>query len=223
MNEQKLREEICRIGRLMYEKNMVVANDGNISARLNDGTFLCTPTGVSKGLMTPEIICKVDEFGNVVDDMKTNIGFRESTGKLYKPSSEIKMHMRVYAKRPDVNAVVHAHPPYATTYAIANEPLERPITAEAVLAIGRVPVAEYGTPSTTEIPDHVEKYVEEYNAVLLANHGALTWGKDLMSTYMRMETVEFYARMLFQSELLGRAKELGIEEVAKILKLNKPY
>ncbi len=227
MNEQKLREEICRIGRFMYEKNMVAANDGNISARLENGVFLCTPTGVSKGLMTPDMICKVDISGKVIADYmnaKSEIKSENESGKrIYKPSSEIKMHLRVYEKRPDVNAAVHAHPPYATTYAIANEPLERPITAEAVLAIGKVPVADYGTPSTAEIPDNVEKFVEEYNAVLLANHGALTWGQDLMSAYMRMETVEFYARMLFQTELLGRAKELDEEEIAKIRTLNKPY
>lgn len=240
MNEQNLREEICRVGRLMYEKNMVAANDGNISVRLEDGTILCTPTGVSKGLMTPDMLCKVDVSQSAAngetqenskqkksaDDLNAKAEVRQENcekKKFYKPSSEIKMHLRVYEKRPDVKAVVHAHPPYATTYAIANEALERPITAEAVLAIGKVPVADYGTPSTVEIPDNVEKFVKEYNAVLLANHGALTWGTDLMSAYMRMETVEFYARMLFQCEMLGRAKELDAEEIAKIKTLNRPY
>ncbi len=113
------------------------ANDGNISVKLNDNEFLCTPTGVSKGFMTPEFICKVDAQGNVI---QANPGF--------KPSSEIKMHMRVYQKRPDVGSVVHAHPIYATSFAIAGIPLTQPIMPEAVIALGCVPIAEYGTPST---------------------------------------------------------------------------
>lgn len=214
MTEQEIREEICRVGRMMYEKNMVAANDGNISVRFKDDLFLCTPTGVSKGLMTPEMICAVDKSGRLIPGTGAE-GCR--------PSSEMKMHLRVYEKRPDINAAVHAHPPYATTYAIANEPLEKPLTAEAVLALGRVPVAKYGTPSTEEIPDNIEEYLADYNALLLANHGALTWGESLKTAYMRMETVEFYARMLYQSEMLGRAKPLGKEETEKIGRLSKPY
>ena len=206
--EEKLRQLICEIGKLLYEKNLVVANDGNISVRTGDG-FLCSPTGVSKGLMTPEMICKLDKDGNSLDDNKV--------------SSEFKMHLRVYEKREDVNAVVHAHPPYATTYAIANEPLDRPITAEAIVAIGKVPVAPYGTPSTIEIPNNIEPLLKDNNAILLANHGALTYGGDLRQAFMRMETIEFYAREMFQAELLGRARELNAEELSKLKRLSKPY
>ena len=145
LNEKDIREQICDIGRRIYNRNMVAANDGNISVKLGDHEFLCTPTGVSKGFMTPDFICKVDENGNVI---AANDGFR--------PSSEIKMHMRVYAKRPDVGAVVHAHPNFATSFAIAGQPLCLPIMPEAVITLGCVPLAPYGTPSTPEIPDSIE-------------------------------------------------------------------
>ena len=145
VNEYEIKKQICDIGRRIYSRNMVAANDGNISVKLNDNEFLCTPTGVSKGFMTPEYICKVDREGNVI---QANPGF--------KPSSEIKMHMRVYEKRPDVGSVVHAHPIYATSFAIAGIPLTQPIMPEAVISLGCVPIAEYGTPSTMEIPDNLE-------------------------------------------------------------------
>ena len=125
VNEFEIKKQICDIGRRIYNRNMVAANDGNISVKLNDNEFLCTPTGVSKGFMTPEFICKVDAQGNVI---QANPGF--------KPSSEIKMHMRVYQKRPDVGSVVHAHPIYATSFAIAGIPLTQPIMPEAVIALG---------------------------------------------------------------------------------------
>ena len=196
VNEYEIKKQICDIGRRIYSRNMVAANDGNISVKLNDNEFLCTPTGVSKGFMTPEYICKVDREGNVI---QANPGF--------KPSSEIKMHMRVYEKRPDVGSVVHAHPIYATSFAIAGIPLTQPIMPEAVISLGCVPIAEYGTPSTMEIPDNLEKYLPYFDAVLLENHGALTWSTDLNAAYMKMESVEFYAKLLYQSKVLGGPKE----------------
>ena len=162
-NEFELKKLMCEIGRRVYNRGMVAANDGNFSVKLNDNEFLCTPTGVSKGFMTPEYICKVDAKGNV---LQANGNFR--------PSSEIKMHMRVYEKRPDVNAVVHAHPSYATSFAIAGIPLTAPIMPEAVIALGCVPIAKYCTPSTMEIPDAVEEYLPYFDQVLLENHGALS-------------------------------------------------
>ena len=171
---------------------MVAANDGNISVKISENEFLCTPTGVSKGFMTPEFICKVDKNGNVI---QANKGF--------KPSSEIKMHMRVYKERPDVQSVVHAHPLYATSFAIAGIPLTEPIMPEAVIALGCVPIAEYGTPSTEEIPDAVSKYLQYYDAVLLENHGALSYSDSLINAYYKMESLEFYAQLLSQSKVLG--------------------
>ena len=155
-SEREIKQEMCEIGKRVYDRGMVASNDGNFSVKLNEHEYLCTPTGVSKGFMTPEFICKVDENGNVLE---ANEGFR--------PSSEIKMHLRIYQKREDVHAVVHAHPMYATTFAIAGQPLMDPIMPEAVIFLGGVPLARYGTPGTVEVPDSVEPFLDQYDAVLL--------------------------------------------------------
>ena len=210
LNEQAIKEQMCEIGKRVYNRNMIAANDGNFSVKLNENEFLCTPTGVSKGFMTPEYICKIDAQGNVLE---ANDGF--------KPSSEIKMHLRVYAKRPDVGACVHAHPSFATSFAIAGIPLTKPIMPEAVIALGEVPIADYGTPSTDEIPDRMEKYLPLYDAVLLENHGALSYGPDLLSAYHKMESVEFYAELLYKSTMLGGPKEFNEEQVSSLYGIRK--
>ena len=212
VNEMEIKKQICDIGKRIYNRNMVAANDGNISVKLNDHEFLCTPTGVSKGFMTPEFICKVNEKGEVI---QANRGF--------KPSSEIKMHMRVYEKRPDVGSVVHAHPMYGTAFAIAGIPLTQPIMPEAVIALGCVPIAEYGTPSTMEIPDNLEKYLPYFDAVLLENHGALTWSTDLNAAYMKMESLEFYAELLYKSKMLGGPKEFDKENIKKLYQIRRKF
>lgn len=211
-NEFEIKKQICEIGKRIYDKGMVASNDGNISVKLNDNEFLCTPTGVSKGFMTPEYICKVDRDGKVI---QANPGF--------KPSSEIKMHMRVYKERPDVNAVVHAHPLYATGFAIAGIPLTQPIMPEAVIALGCVPIAEYGTPSTEEIPDAVSKYLQSFDAVLLENHGALSFSDSLLNAYHKMESVEFYARLLYISNQLGGPKELSESQVQRLYEIRRQF
>ncbi len=208
--EDIVKQEMCEIGRRVYERGMVAANDGNFSVKLNENEFLCTPTGVSKGFMTPEFICRIDDQGKLLEAKE---GF--------KPSSEMKMHLRVYRERPDVQAVVHAHPPYATTFAAAGIPLEQPVLSEAVLTLGKVPVAKYGTPSTQEVPDAVAEYLSGYDAMLLANHGALTYGDSLMNAYHKMESVEFYARILYQTRMLGGAKELTREQVEDIYEIRR--
>ena len=212
VSEYEIKKQICEIGRRIYDKGMVAANDGNISVKLNDNEFLCTPTGVSKGFMTPEFICKVDKDGKVI---QANAG--------YKPSSEIKMHMRVYKERPDVNAVVHAHPIYATSFAIAGIPLTQPIMPEAVISLGCVPIAEYGTPSTEEIPDAVSKYLQSFDAVLLENHGALSFSDSLQSAYYKMESLEFYAQLLFISKQLGGPKELSESQVQRLYEIRRQF
>ncbi|MBE7013202.1 MAG: class II aldolase/adducin family protein [Ruminococcaceae bacterium] len=210
VSEYEIKKQICDIGKRIYNRNMVAANDGNISVKISDNEFLCTPTGVSKGFMTPEYICKVDAKGNVI----------QANGK-FKPSSEIKMHMRVYEKRPDVKAVVHAHPSFATSFAIAGIPLTQPIMPEAVIALGCVPIAEYGTPSTEEIPDAVEKYLPYFDAVLLANHGALTYSDSLLAAYHKMESVEFYAELLYKSKQLGTPIEFNKEQIEKLYEIRR--
>lgn len=209
-NEQEIRQEMCEIGRRVYDRGMVAANDGNFSVKLDNNEFLCTPTGVSKGFMTPEYICRIDAEGRLL----------EANGD-FKPSSEMKMHLRVYKERPDVQAVVHAHPPYATTFAAAGIPLDKPVLSEAILTLGRVPVARYGTPSTREVPDAVAEYLPYYDAMLLANHGALTYGDSLMNAYHKMESVEFYARILYQVQMLGGARELSSEQVGDIYEIRR--
>ena len=212
VSEYEIKKQICDIGKRIYDRRMVAANDGNISVKLNENEFLCTPTGVSKGFMTPEYICKIDRQGNII---QANKGF--------KPSSEIKMHLRVYDKRPDVNAVVHAHPIFATSFAIAGIPLTQPIMPEAVIALGCVPIAEYGTPSTMEIPDNVEKYLQYYDAVLLESHGALTYSDSLLAAYHKMESVEFYAELLYKARQLGGPKEFSKEQVERLYEIRRQF
>lgn len=208
--EFEIKQEMCEIGKRVYNRGMVASNDGNFSVKLNDNEFLCTPTGVSKGFMTPEYICKVDAEGNVLE---ANEGFR--------PSSEIKMHLRIYKERPDVNAVVHAHPMYATTYAIAGKPLMAPIMPEAVIFLGGVPLAKYGTPGTFEVPDSIMEFLPDYDAVLLENHGALSYSDTLLNAYHKMESVEFYARLMYQTEMIGGAQILNEERVEQLYDIRR--
>ena len=212
VNEYEIKKQICEIGKRIYDRGMVAANDGNISVKINDNEFLCTPTGVSKHCDT-----KVD---NILFDKEGNV--LEANGS-FKPSSEIKMHMRVYKHRPDVKSVVHAHPIYATSFAIAGIPLTQPIMPEAVIALGCVPIAEYGTPSTNEIPDAVEKYLPHFDAVLLANHGALAFSDSLLAAYHKMESLEFYAQLLFNAKQLGGPKELSAEQVQGLYEIRRQF
>ena len=211
-SEYEIKKELCEIGRRIYNDGFVAANDGNFSVKVDDDTFFVTPTGVSKGYMTPDMICKVDGKGNL-----------KETGGQWKPSSEFKMHLKVYEQRPDVKAVVHAHPPIATTFAIAGIALDKLIMPEAIIFLGAVPIAQYGTPSTMEIPESLEPYLQDYDAILLANHGALSFGCDLNTAFFRMESTEFYAKLLMYSRLLGGEKEIPCGEVKKLIDLRKQF
>lgn len=207
-DEKTVREEICEIGRRMYERRMVAANDGNISVRLSEDELICTPTGVSKGFMKPEQLCKLDLSGKVLE-MSEGFG----------PSSEVKMHIRVYQKRPEIAAVVHAHPIFATSFAVMGKALDVPLMPEAVVNFGKVPLAPYGTPSTAEIPDAIEPYLADYQAILLESHGALTWAKDLQTAYMKMESVEFYAELLYRTTQLGGPRVLDEEKLERLYRV----
>lgn len=199
--ENNKRKAIVDVGKRMYEHGLVVTNDGNISVRLSEDRILVTPTGVSKGHMTEQMLVLLDLEGTVIAQ-----GGRE-------PSSEVKMHLRVYQDNPEIKAVVHAHPLYATSFGIAGLPLDSPILSEAMLQIGAVPIAHYAEPGTYEVPDSIAPYVKDYGAVLLSNHGALTWGSDLEEAYARMEVVEQYAHISFIVHELGTARELSHEQV----------
>ncbi len=204
----EIKKEICEVGHKLWLKGFVAANDGNISVKINDHEYYCTPTGVSKGSLTPDMIIKVDENGNKLE------------GKL-NPSSEIKMHMRVYKERPDVTAVVHAHPPVATAFTVADIDLDQYILPEAVLTIGNVPTCDYGTPSTMEIPDSLDPYLQNHDAFLLRNHGALTVGCNLNKAFFVMEEVEFNAVICKHAMDLGAVHEISNDQLKKLMDLRK--
>ncbi|MEF9960030.1 MAG: class II aldolase/adducin family protein [Niameybacter sp.] len=210
LQEYEIKVKMCEIGKRVYGRGMVAANDGNFSVKISDTEILCTPTGISKGFMTPEMICKVDLEGNIL----------EATAP-YSPSSEVKMHLRIYQLREDVKSVVHAHPMYATAFAICGKPLDKQIMPESTIFLGNVPVAGYGMPSTVEIPDAVEPFLDTHDAVLLANHGALAWGPDIEAAYHKMEGLEFYAQLLYLTESMGGAKELPQNEVDRLVELRR--
>lgn len=210
--EMELREQVCDICHKMWQLGWVAANDGNVSVKLPDGTFLTTPTGMSKSFITPDKLVHIDGAGNVLDAAQDLM-----------PSSEIKMHLRCYQEREDVNAVLHAHPPVATGYAVANVPLDEYSMIETVIALGSIPVTPYGTPSTYEVPDAIAPYLKEHDAVLLKNHGALTVGADVVTAYYRMETLELFAKISFHASLLGGAKELSRENIDRLISMRKRY
>lgn len=212
LSHKNIREEICEICHKMWQLGWVAANDGNVSARLPDGSFLATPTGISKSFITPEKLLRIDENGTVL----------EGAGG-YRPSSEIKMHLRCYRDRPDVGGVVHAHPPTATSYAVAGIPLDEYSMIETVLAIGSIPVTPYGTPSTDEVPDAIRPYLQEHDVMLLQNHGALTVGADALTAYYRMETLELYAKISMGAHLLGGAKKLSRENIDRLISMREGY
>lgn len=208
-SDYEAKQLICDIGKRIYNKNFVAGNDGNISLKVGSNTIITTPTGVSKGFMRPEMMVKMDLSGKVI------------SGRM-KPSSEVKMHLRVYKENPDVSAVVHAHPPVATSFAVAGISLEKPIVPEAIVMLGNVPVAPYATPGTQEVPDSIAPYCKEYNAVLLANHGALTWGRDIIEAYYRMESLEHYSLMLmYTNNIINKSNELDCAQISDLVEIRK--
>ncbi len=204
----EIKKEFGEVGHKLWLNGFVAANDGNISVKISENEYYCTPTGVSKGSLTPDMIIKVDKDGNKLE------------GKL-NPSSEIKMHMRVYRERPDVTAVVHAHPPVATAFTVADIDLDQYILPEAVLTIGEVPTCDYGTPSTMEIPDSLDPYLQNHDAFLLRNHGALTVGCNLNKAFFVMEEVEFNAVICKHAMDLGAVHEISNDQLKKLMDLRK--
>jgi L-fuculose-phosphate aldolase len=208
--EEQVRADIVEAGRRLYARAYVASNDGNISARLDGKRLITTPKSVSKGFMTPDMMVIVDYDG------KKLAGDRDA-------SSELPMHLEIYRSRPDVNAVVHAHPPLATGFAVAGIPLTRAVLAEVVTTLGSIPIAEYGTPSTRELSDAVRKYIKAHDGLLLANHGAVTCCKTVMSAYYKMETIEHFAKISLVARLLGREHLLSREEVDRLQGLRGMY
>ena len=194
----------------MYARGYVVTNDGNGTGKVGERTLWATPTGVSKGYMNEDMMVKLDLDGTVLEGTR-------------KPSSEIKMHLRVYRENPAVMSVVHAHPVTATTFAIAGIPLSSPILVEAMLQLGVVPVAKYALPGTNEVPDSIAPFCRDYNAVLLSNHGALTWGATLEQAFNRMEVLENYAKIYLNTLLLDKARPLSRRQLEELKKLRAAF
>jgi L-fuculose-phosphate aldolase len=208
--ELQLREAIVEVGRRLYARAYTASNDGNISVRLDAQRLLMTPKGVCKGFMTPDMMCVTDLDGRKLQ------GDRD-------PSSEMLMHLEVYRQRPDVKAVVHAHPPIATGFAVAGIPLNRAVLAEVLTTLGSIPIAEYATPSTSELPAAVRKYIKAHDGMLLANHGALTVGTDLFAAYYKMETIEHFAKISLVARLLGGENLIARAEVERLQQLRGTY
>ncbi|TAK15674.1 MAG: class II aldolase/adducin family protein, partial [Acidobacteria bacterium] len=211
-DEAQLRNDIVEVGRRLWVRGFVASNDGNISVRLDESRLLMTPASVSKGFMTADMMVVTDLDGNLIAG---------APGR--KPSSEIQMHLVVYRNRPDVQAVVHSHPPLSTGFAVAGIPLDRAVLAEVVTTLGSIPIAEYGTPSTPELADAVAPYVRAHDGLLLANHGALALGKDLFAAYYKMETIEHFAKISLVARMLGREHVLSKEEVGRLQALRGTY
>lgn len=203
--ERELRQQIVEAGRRIYELGFIAATDGNISARLDDGNILTTPTMICKGRMTEDMLVLVDIEGRKLRREERN------------PSSEFAMHREIYRLRPDVHAVVHAHPPFGTGFAVANVALDKPLLSEVILTLGCIPLTAYGTPSTKEISDSLTPYIPHHDALLLANHGAVTYGPDLEMAFMRMETLEHFAKITLVANLVGRPRELPAAAIEKLL------
>ncbi|MBM3773748.1 MAG: class II aldolase/adducin family protein [Acidobacteria bacterium] len=208
--EREHRQDIVEVGRLMYQKGWVAANDGNITVRLDAERILATPTGVSKGMMHPDDMIIVDMKGNKLE------GRRERT-------SEILMHLTIYEKRADVRSVVHAHPPVATGFAAAGKPLNMALLPEVIIGLGCVPLAEYGLPGTPELTAPMLPYIPKYDAIMMGNHGAVCYGDDVWRAFFRMETVEHFARITLVAELVGGARALPKLEVDKLFDSRTRY
>lgn len=207
---QEHKDEIVHFGKLLHQTGLVAATDGNLSVRLSDGNFLCTPTLMSKGMMSPDDLVVVDALGQKVSGRR-NV------------SSEIAMHLFIYRNRPDVNAVVHAHPPTATGFAAAGIPLDSALCSEIIIALGTVPLANYETPGTPELAEALAPLISDHDAILMANHGVVTYGEDLLTAYMNMETVEHYAKIALVTHMLGRQKPLSETHVSKLREIRTKY
>ena len=208
MIEWELRELFCDIGRRVWQKGFVAANDGNFSARIDEKRILVTPTMVSKGFMKPEDLVVLDIEGKQLE------GFR-------KPTSEIKLHLEILKNRNDVNAIVHTHPPYATAFAVVQEPIPKCILPEVEISLGEIPIIKYETPGSQEIVEAVKPFLNDFNLFLLANHGAIAMGLDLMDAYYKIETIDQYCRILLYAYQIGDPKKIDQRKIQELFKIKE--
>ena len=208
--EQQLREDVVQVGRWMFEKGWIAANDGNVTIRLDDDRILATPTGVSKGMLHPGDLLLCNLRGEKI------CGDRECT-------TEMAMHLTIYGMRPDIRSVVHAHPPVATGFAVAGRALNLALLPEVILCLGSVPLADYGLPGTPALTEGMLPYIPKYDALLMANHGVVSYAEDVIQAFHRMETVEHFARIALVAELLGGPKVLPKAEIQKLFDSRERY
>ena len=212
VTEHELRQEMVRVGRLMWERGYVAATDGNLSARLDAERLLVTASGLSKGFLSTDDMVVLRLDGQAASSYR---------GRGQRPSSEIAMHLEAYRQRPDVNAIVHAHPPLATAFSIAGVSLARCVLPEVIVTLGGIPTAEYATPGTMEVPGSIRQAVREYDAIILAHHGSLTVGRTLWEAYLRLEKVEHTAEITLAAQQLGRVTTLSPEAVEKLAEMRR--
>jgi len=209
-SERQARQQIVRFGKMLHDRGYVAATDGNLSVRLDKRHILATPTAMSKGALRPADMVIVDLDGDLI------------AGR-HHASSEIAMHLLIYKLRPDVNGVVHAHPPTATGFAAAGIALDQPLVCEVVIGLGSIPLAKYGTPGTPELCETLKPLISEYDAILMSNHGVVTYGDTLEHAHMKMETVEHFAQIALVTHLLGRQQPLKDEALRKLLVARGKY
>lgn len=203
--ETRLRAAICRIGKLSYDRSYIVGADGNISARMSDGTILITPTGAMKGFLDPQHVAHVDMTGRPIDEGP-------------KPSSEVGIHLVAYQERPDVKAICHAHPPHAVAMTIAGVDLQMPVIPEIIVTIGGIPTAPFGTPGTPELPETIRDLVRCSDVMMMQNHGSVTLGTNLMDAYKKLDMLEHTAKILWLAHVAkGGLEPLPAEAVRKML------
>lgn len=214
-NTTKIVDLLVEICHRLYTRGFVTAMDGNVSVRLENGNFLITRTSINKGMVKSNDLIEVDANGNPVNTA------HNSSPIIYKPSTEIGMHLFIYSKRPNINAIVHAHPPYATGFAAAGQSITASILPEVVIDLGEIPLASYATPSTEEITNSIAPFVSTANAILLANHGVVTYDTNLNGAYFKMEKVEHAAQIIFVARMLGGAKYLKPGDIEKLHAISK--
>ena len=203
--EARLREAICRIGKLQYDRNYIVATDGNISARMSDGTILITPTGAMKGFLEPQHMARIDMTGEPLSEGP-------------RPSSEVGIHLVSYRERPDIKAICHAHPPHAVAMTIAGIDLQAPIIPEVIVTIGGIPTAPIGTPGTDELGETIRDLVRCSDVLMMQNHGSVTLGTNLMDAYKKLDMLEHTARILWLAHTAkGGLDPLPADQVQKLL------
>jgi L-fuculose-phosphate aldolase len=208
--ELQLRHDLVEFGRMLHAQAFVAATDGNLSVRMDANRVMITPTGVSKGMMSPNEMVIVDLQGERLSGAR-------------RPSSEINMHLTIYRMRPDIGAVVHAHPCTATAFASSGIALDEPLCSEVVITLGSVPLAPYATTGTNELSESLRPFIPDHNAILMANHGVVTYGYDLRQAYLRMEAVEHYAKIVLAAKQLGSSRTLDEQQLEKLFAARSHY